>query len=1114
MDPSQLGDAFLAARYRLGAELGRGGMGRVLRAWDTVAERAVAVKLLRPSLVADAAAVERFEREVRATATIHHPHTIEVLEFGVAEGSTPYLVMELAEGISLADELRRRGPLAAARAVRIATQIADALEATHAAGIIHRDLKPANILLTRRDGEADFVKVLDFGVARLLTLADGPSSLTGSGIIGTPCYASPEQAEGLEVGPASDLYSLGVVLYESLCGAPPFEARTPMALLYHHVNSAPPPLAERRPDLPAGLCELAHELMAKRPDERPTGATEVMRRLNAEDLELEPGSPTAPEDPRVAYPTTLDVTPGRELPRATDTFAPGERIGHRYLVEKRLGEGGMGAVYRVRDTLDDDAVRALKRIHPSASRRAWVGMFKAEFQTMARLRHPNLASVHDFDAIHGTDAYFFTMDYVEGRDLLRATEGADWQQCVGWLVQVCRALSYVHARKIVHLDLKPANILVSAEGEVKVVDFGLATTVGAERRELLATPFYMAPELARGQHAVDRRADLYSLGITAYHVLCRRVPFAGETFAQVLRQHLHAPLAFEDERLPAWLRALIQRLCAKSPADRFRTANEVIVAINQASGLDFETETSETRESYVTTAEVVGREAELDDLHAFTRERLRGHATGPPGLLVCGPGGIGKSCLLREVKHAVQLSRGDFIEVDCYQSVSGIGQLAELVRQLVARLEAQGASDLVERYGDVLSAVLPGLAGPPRPDASTMKPARRTSRLVELMLAAGRRMAWALHINNLHWAQPATVELFEALLEELDVQAPDVCLPVLGTHRDDELSGSPFAPSLERMLDRGLVRVTHLSGLDREHVARLMKSMLGIDRVPGSLLETVAAQTDGNPYLVEELMWTVVESGAIGSAADGSWTIDEPVARAAASDIANALRGRFERLSPDQQALLAFVATYGRPISAERLQHASELAPATLHEAMRQLQHRRMVSLSVDDDALFCGLGHDRLGDLVVEASPPGALRATHARLAKILEDDFGAEVRHVDRATAAFDIARHHRAAHDLAAAARWYRSAGEESFAAREIAGLARAAEAAEVCGLEAEALGDLLSLYCESAYLQGDTERASALARRVMQLSKPSSPAWYRVSRASIGVAMTHPSFYSSD
>jgi eukaryotic-like serine/threonine-protein kinase len=251
----------VADRYELQEVVGTGGMSTVYRAVDTLLERNVALKILHPHYGEDAEYVERFRREARSVAQLSHPNIVTVIDRGEADGRQ-YIVFEYVDGESLKQLVDRTGPLPARRAVELGLQVAEALAFAHNAGLVHRDVKPQNVLVTE-DGEA---KVTDFGIARSLDVEQGVTQ-TGT-VLGTSNYLSPEQARGQTVTPATDVYSLGVVLYELLTGEVPFPGENFVAVAMKHINEEPPSLLERRPDVPMRLVAAIDRALAKDPGER------------------------------------------------------------------------------------------------------------------------------------------------------------------------------------------------------------------------------------------------------------------------------------------------------------------------------------------------------------------------------------------------------------------------------------------------------------------------------------------------------------------------------------------------------------------------------------------------------------------------------------------------------------------------------------------------------------------------------------------------------------------------------------------------------------------------------------------------------------------------------
>ena len=268
---SAVGDA-----YRLERELGGGGMSRVFVAEETRLRRQVVIKVLPPEMAAGVS-VERFEREIQVAAKLQHPHIVALLTAG-SHDDLLYYVMPLIEGESLRAKLAREGALPVGEAVRILRDICDALAYAHKHGVVHRDIKPDNVLLSN-----DHALVVDFGVAKAVSESTGELSLTSMGVaLGTPTYMSPEQAAANpHVDHRSDIYSLGALAYEMLCGRPPFEGGTPQAMLAAHVTQAPEPVTAHRATVPPAMNDLVMRCLAKLPADRYQTADELKHQFDA-----------------------------------------------------------------------------------------------------------------------------------------------------------------------------------------------------------------------------------------------------------------------------------------------------------------------------------------------------------------------------------------------------------------------------------------------------------------------------------------------------------------------------------------------------------------------------------------------------------------------------------------------------------------------------------------------------------------------------------------------------------------------------------------------------------------------------------------------------------------
>jgi eukaryotic-like serine/threonine-protein kinase len=271
----------LAGKYLIEELIKRGGMGAVYRGKHVMMDKTVAVKVLRPSLAGDDMVVARFSREAKAASRISHPHAVSVTDFGEAETGVVFLVMEYLDGRTLKDIIRSEGPMPLSRAVEITRQVSGALDAAHQQGVVHRDLKSDNIMLSQTNG-GDWAKVLDFGIAKIQQ-PEGvrDNDITAANlVIGTPQYMSPEQCSQTSPADArSDVYALGVIVYEMLAGRVPFTGESPTVIMMKQVQDPPPSILDTRPDLPTSVDKLIERALAKKPADRFQTAGELSEAL-------------------------------------------------------------------------------------------------------------------------------------------------------------------------------------------------------------------------------------------------------------------------------------------------------------------------------------------------------------------------------------------------------------------------------------------------------------------------------------------------------------------------------------------------------------------------------------------------------------------------------------------------------------------------------------------------------------------------------------------------------------------------------------------------------------------------------------------------------------------
>lgn len=549
--------SLLAGRYEILSVLGEGGMGAVYKARDNELDRTVALKIIRPELASRPEIVLRFKHELILARQITHKNVVRIYDIVVTEG-LKFITMQFLEGRSLSSRIAEEGKLPIDQALAIFRQALQGLDAAHQEGVIHRDLKPHNIMVDA-SGRAC---LMDFGVASSIETA----GMTRTGVLmGTPDYMSPEQARGERVDARSDLFSMGVILFQMLAGSLPYQSANSIGALVRRTQETAPPVRDLDPTIPEYLNEIVARCLEIRRERRYASASQILADLDSKQAPTQDGSETA-------------------APPSAFHLPPGSTLGKRYRIDGHLGEGAVGTVYKAWDNDLGRAV-ALKLVRPElAGKASYLDKLKQEILLASRISHRHVLRIHDLGEADGVK--FVSMAFVEGRDLHRliVSEGRlPVPRAINLAKQICEGLEAAHNEGVVHRDLKPQNILVNGEDQVFISDFGLATSLGGETTaEMAGTPQYMAPEQVEGK-PVDNRSDLYAFGLIVYELVTGSLPFESETVMQTMFQRLTvAPRnpKLLNQDLPDDLVGIILRCIEREPEARYQNAGEILAGFD------------------------------------------------------------------------------------------------------------------------------------------------------------------------------------------------------------------------------------------------------------------------------------------------------------------------------------------------------------------------------------------------------------------------------------------------------------------------------------------------------------------------------------------------------
>ena len=770
-----------------------------------------------------------------------------------------------------------------------------------------------------------------------------------------------------------------------------------------------------------------------------------------------------------------------------------QKIGTKYQVLEFLGEGSSSQVYKVVDLAGGQIV-ALKLFFKDSIN---LDLVRQEFRLLSELRHPNLAAVYGYENFR--DDCFYIMEFVPGPDIVRRCRNLSLEEICRKLIELCHALEYIHSRNIVHLDLKPSNLLLDGKDAVKLLDFGLAQNSACSPLKISGTPSYISPEVISGQPP-DGRADLYSLGVLMYRIFAGVLPFEAPSLKELVKKHLYQPPQpplIYNASLPERLQSLILKLLNKDPnarpAGAGEAAAELAGIIKQSPGESPDA----PRPPFVFNSRLVGRDKEMAELRHAVQNAISGRGAT---IFISGETGIGRTKLLTEFSLEAQLLECQVLWARCYQPDAAAYDLVDQLLTQALPLARNFCPQALPEFGPKLAEIAPGYRSLPEvkdlPVPASLPAREQRLRLLDAVagfiiktMEACPARATVIILESIHWIDRESLEAVSHLMRNIARSS----ILAAGSFRSDELApGHRLPETIEALVAENLAEQFFLKRLGLPEVSELIRNIFPGIQNPEPLLSGIFAETEGNPLLIEEAVRYLMDSGYI-ERRRGQWQISVLAGDRAAlpGGLTNAYKLKLKNLSPDQLLLLQSLAVMERPAAARQISDMTALDICQTGKDLLYLKSQSLLAVLQEEkgEPLY-GLHHPKTAREVCRSVPPELLSRLHRAAARILER----QENHSRQELSA--LARHWEGAGEPGKARAFHLLAGDglAEFSKQQAIEHYRQALELSPARQDIAVLEKLQKLY----YVSGEFQQAFEAARDLHQAQGPSPDSYYKLGR----------------